>query len=71
MSGGKLTLPKKDAEPAPGADVRERVVLALLPVASRNSLLNPQSIVEIATQLCEYIHTGRKQDTSPDSGGPA
>lgn len=63
MSGGKLGLPKKDAEPTPGADVRERVILALIPVASRHSLLEPHAIVEIATHLCEYINTGRKQDT--------
>jgi len=64
MSGGKLGLPKKDAEPTPGADVRERVILALIPVASRHSLLESKAIVEIATELCEYINTGRTKDTS-------
>lgn len=63
MSGGKLTLPKKDAEPVAGADLRKEVVLALIPVVAKHSLLNSQAIVDIATNLCDYINTGRKQDS--------
>ncbi len=55
----KLSLPGK----AEDVTLRKEIVLALVPVAAKHSLLNTQAIVEIASNLCEYINTGRKQDT--------
>ncbi len=66
MKAGTLTLPAKDkaaaAPIAPNPEdraTREKVILALLPVAARHDVLNqPQRVVEIATTLCEYIARG-------------
>lgn len=65
----KLGLPAKPDAPEIVA-IRRDIVLAMIPVASRHALSNPHDIVEIASKLCDYVVTGRKQDTSP-KGGPA
>jgi hypothetical protein len=58
---------------------REKVVLALIPSASLHELRNPQSIVAIASELCQYIHQLPERSTSegrpasgttPQKGGP-
>lgn len=55
-----------DQPPAPPSDAeratRERVILALIPVAARVELQKPQHMVETATKLCYYINTGEQQD---------
>lgn len=37
------------------AQVRKEVVLALIPVASRNEMKHPEQIVAMARELCNYI----------------
>lgn len=81
MSKQKLSLPAKDApvpqtpegggaSSRPAIDLRrmtrERVVLALLPIASRAELTNTQQIVEKAKALCEYIDSGLVAGQKPD-----
>jgi hypothetical protein len=67
----KLSLPPKADTPEVIA-IRKDLILALIPVASRHALSNPQQVVDIATKLCDYVVTGRKPlDTSLDTSGPA
>ena len=72
LAGPDVPVQPSSAPPAPAPHIdfsrmtRERVVLAILPIASRAELTNSQQIVEKANELCEYIEHGLVKGEKPD-----